>query len=117
MKIKTKRYKVVRSGRFQGVWPKRGEITIHRHRNGEPSGAIILRCPVCDGIQHKQAVIEGPDDAPTIQKVLECDCIKCPSTTFQIRAGVVYMSKREGQQVPELDEAVRQAGAFYPSES
>lgn len=116
MSFKTKKYRVVRKGRFRGILPKEGEITIHTRKNGEPSGAIILRCPSCGGMQHKQATIEGPDDAPTILKVMECDCIKCRSMTFQIRAGVAHEVPPEGTCGPELGEDAINAGAFYPSE-
>lgn len=116
MSFKTKRFKVVRRGRFNGAFPKDGEITIHIHRSGEPSGAIILRCPSCGGLQHKHATINGPDDAPTILKVLECDCIKCTSTMFQIRAGVVYEIRSEDIRGPDLDQTAIDAGVFYSSD-
>jgi hypothetical protein len=116
MEFKTKTYRVVRRGRLGGTFPGEGEITIHTYKNGEPSGAIIIRCPVCSGLQHKLATIEGPDDAPTIREVFECDCIKCTSTTFRIRAGRVYQADPEEVKCPELSEAARDAGVFYPSE-
>jgi len=109
-------FKVIKRGRLQGTYPQTGEITIHTFPNGKPSGAVILRCPVCGGLQHVNASIEGPDDAPTITTVLKCGCVRC-QRSFRIRSGKSYLVEPEKQtKGPELSDELKQAGAFYSSE-
>lgn len=111
--LNTKKYVVVRTGRLGGTFPRRGEITIHVHKSGEPSGAILFRCPACGGLQHARATVEGPDDAPTIRETLTCSCVRCKSTSFDVRAGKVYRATPKKVESPELGEASRSVGAFY----
>lgn len=116
MKRTDKSYRVTKKGRFRGTFPKPGEITIHTYHDGTPSGAIVLRCPMCNGLQHKHAKIEGPDDAPTIKDSLQCGCKRCLKT-FRIRSGSAYLVDDENRPSgPELSNKLVDAGVFYQSE-
>jgi len=101
---------------MKGTFPRPGEITIHLYKNGDPSGAIILRCPFCNGLQHLHATIEGPDSAPTVPKPLKCGCVKC-GESFRIRSGYATREKQgDGPPKVELSKKMKEAGVFYTSE-
>ncbi len=106
---------VARRGRYCGTFLKSGEITIHTHTDGTESGAIVLRCPVCNGLQHVVAKIQGPDDAPTIPTPIKCGCKKC-NKSFRIRSGrpSVLEDEKETPKV-EISDGLKDMGVFYPS--
>jgi len=116
MKTTDLRFTVIGPGRARNIKQGPGEIVIHTFMSGAPSGALLLRCPACNGRQHIVAKIEGPDNAPTITTPIRCGCAKCLKT-FRIRGGVPHMIQEEGKvRSPKLADDLKEAGAFYPSE-
>ncbi len=110
-----KEYTVQRKGRLRGTFPRQGCIAVHAFDDGTPSGAILMKCPVCSGLQHNQATLEGPDDAPTIVGPIKCGCVRC-GVTFHVRAGKAFIVEPvEKGKSPPLDESLIDAGVFYQS--
>jgi hypothetical protein len=90
---------------------KRGEIMKHR------SGAVIIRCPRCNALQFTAADVQGPPDAPTLSKPIQCGagtCKRC-GVWFRIAAGkAIPADPATAQPSKPIPEKLARAGVKAP---
>lgn len=90
---------------------KAGEILRHR------SGVLLLKCPACNALQFVVAKVEGPDQAPTVDKPVTCGngvCLKC-AVTFRIRSGHVVEAPAPETKQATIPDHLRRAGVRFPT--
>ncbi len=107
---------------FEGPWkvadkkelasglPTKGEIIKHS------SGAIVLRCPVCNAMQFAHSPVSGPDDAPTLSKAIQCGagtCKRC-GVWFAVDAGKTIIKDNPKVEPTPLPTKLRKAGVKPP---
>ena len=98
-------WNVVDRDMTQGM-PDKNQIVRHK------SGAIILRCPKCNAVQFTCSEITGPDDAPTLKKMIQCGagmCKKC-GVWFGITAGKTIYPDTIKTQLTPIPEKLSNAG-------
>lgn len=59
---------------------QRGELLRHR------AGCVVLRCPQCNALGFAAGEIQGPRDAPTVDRLIHCGCESCDAK-YRIRSG------------------------------
>lgn len=87
-----------------------GEILRHR------SGVLLLKCPACNALQFVVAKVEGPDQAPTVDKPVTCGngvCLKC-AVTYRIRSGKVVEAQAPEPKQATIPDHLRRAGVRSP---
>jgi hypothetical protein len=111
------RYTVIGSGRLTARQLKPGEVMKHLLPDLKtPSGSFMMRCPSCKAVQPWGGKLTGPDSAPTVERVLVCDCVQC-QFAFRLSAGrIVVMSAKPERERRELTPEMRKAGVRYKSE-